>query len=151
MSTSTETDTTNQDVDDAPYASSHLRALLQDAGVGSKVSIRDVAKNSRQQLNREWIRLLLQPIPAGERGHRYDVENLRALAETLQCLDIKVTFGQIEHAVLADLGFPMAVSSYTETSQGDLLSEVLQLIELLSDRDRRVVLMRLSTLLAPTE
>ncbi|MGH3847254.1 MAG: hypothetical protein ACRDS0_38410, partial [Pseudonocardiaceae bacterium] len=75
-------DRVDQVNDDGQCAPSHLRRLLLDVGVGSRVSIREVARQSGRRLNREWVRLLLQPIPAGQRGTRYDYEDIEALAET---------------------------------------------------------------------
>lgn len=141
---------TDQPVDDrGQWEPSHLRAMLTDAGVGSRVPIREVARKSGQRLNREWVRLLLQPIPAGQRGPRYDVEHLQSLAETLRRLDVHVTFRQIEQAVLADLGYPSAVSGYADTTSGDQLPVILDMVEQLSDADRRRLLVHLSGLLAP--
>lgn len=144
-------DRQNRVTDDTPWAPSHLRQLLKELGVGSKVSIREVAKRSGRRLGREWIRQLLQPIPAGQRGIRYDYKLIEALADTLRNLGIPVTARQLDQAVLADLGYPMAVSDHTAVSGEDRLAEILTKIEALSDADRRRLLVHLSTLLAPGE
>lgn len=133
------------------YEPSYLRRLLTEAGLGSVVSARKVAASSGRRLNRDWVRTLLLPIPAGQRGPRYDVESLHALSDTLQRLGIRVSFPEIERAVLADLRFPMAVSSYENSVSDDPLAEVLHRIELLSDEDLRRLLVHVSALLAPAE
>jgi hypothetical protein len=141
----------NPVTDDTAWAPSHLRQLLKELGVGSQVSIREVARRSGRRLNREWVRELLQPIPAGQRGIRYDYKLIEALADTLRHLGIPVTARQLDQAVLADLGYPMAVSDHTAVSGEDRLAEILTQIEALSDADRRRLLVHLSSLLAPGE
>ncbi|MGH7748847.1 MAG: hypothetical protein ACREQ5_29410 [Candidatus Dormibacteria bacterium] len=146
------TDTMNQVNDDAGWAPSYLRRLLLEVGVGSRVSIRELARQSGRRLNREWVRLLLQPIPAGQRGTRYDYEDIEVLAEVLRRLNVPVTARQLDRAVMADLGFPSAVSDHAATSgTGNRLDEILTMIEQLTDADRRRLLVRLSVLLAPGE
>lgn len=99
-------------------ASSHLRKLLVDAGVGTTWCYRELERQSGHRLSREYWRRLVLPIPAGERGHRWKVDDLRIVADTLRRVGARASFEQIERAVLTDLGYTQTVAGndYVETA-----------------------------------
>lgn len=121
---------------------SHLRRLLLGVGVGGKHGYRELARQSGHRLSREYWRRLVLPIPVGERGKLYAVEDLKVAAETLRKVGETITFGQIERAFLADRGYEQAVS-------GDDLSEVLARVQGLSQTDQLRLIQEVAQLLAP--
>lgn len=126
----------------AESATAHLRTLLLGLGVGGKWSLRELARQSDRALTKDMLARMTAPIPAGQRGHRWKIESLQALADTLRSVGIAVTVGQLERAVMADLGYVSAAS-------GDDLGDVLALVEGFSRADLARLLQEVAFLLAP--
>ncbi len=98
--------------DTSGASSGHLRRLLLDLGVGQPgMSQRALAKASGDRLSKDTWWRMTKPIPPGERGHRWKVEDLRVVADTLRKVGARVSFEQIERAALADLGYGHAAGS----------------------------------------
>lgn len=117
----------------AGWAPSHLRQLLVASGIGTEWGYRELARRSsqggRKGLSRDTWRRLCAPIPAGQRGHRWDHDDLQVVSETLVRLGARVPVEALERAVLADLGYATAVS-------GDRLTEVMHRVSELTDDER---------------
>jgi hypothetical protein len=117
---------------------SHLRELLLDAGVTTKWSTRELARRSDYKLSKDFWWRVATPIPPGQRGCRWDIDDLKVAADTLTRLGASVTFARIERAVLADLGY--SSDRVTDLAQslasviGDLVDRVAALEALTSRR-----------------
>lgn len=121
---------------------SRLRRLLLGAGVGDRHGYRELARQSGHRLSRTTWSRLVAPIPLGQRGARYAVEDLQAVAETLRRVGERVTLRQLELAVLADLGYALATSS-------DDLAEWLARLQSLSHHELLRLNQEVALLLAP--
>lgn len=102
----------------AGFAPSHLRRHLLDAGVTVMWTSREMAR--RSSLSKDTWARMMRPIPAGERGHRWGIDVLQEVHDTLRRVgSTRVpSVEQLERAVIADLGYTQAVT-------GDDLPEVL--------------------------
>lgn len=131
------------------WAPSHLRQLLAGHGCGTEWGYRELARRSsqggRKGLSRDTWRRLCAAIPAGQRGHRWDHDDLQIVADTLTRLGVRVPVEALERAVLADLGYETAVS-------GDVMSDMMHRVSELTDDERlRLARTLLDMAVSPTD